>query len=119
MTRFPDGFPEDIKASLIREAMTIAIKEQQKRILRNEDELRHRFDRTTDFGRMFPFDKKSCEESKAEAFQAIEFFREIYDNAEKHFRNIQDERIGEYAKSLGLKAKKPKVVNPKKKERNA
>ena len=64
--RFPDGFPEDIKASLIREAMTIAIKEQQKRILRNEDELHHRFDRTTDFGAVLPFDEKKCKESTSE-----------------------------------------------------
>ena len=105
-SRFPKGLPDQIKVSLIREAMVLAIKDQQKRIVEAENELAHQFDNATTFGKLLEFSEIRERENIGEAYQIIRFYKDIYENATQIFDKMAVDRIVETAKAMGLRPKK-------------
>ncbi len=115
--RFPEelgGLPTDIKASLMREAITFGIKEKQETIIRCETELKYKFDTAfTGIGSVRTYNKESLEVTIAEAYQAIAFYKEVYKNAETLYFKIKEERFSKGVDEFLKTKQKPKVVNPK------
>ena len=117
MTRFPEklgGLPDDVKASLIREAMVLAIKEQQNTIISREADMLYQFDTAFEaIGSLRNYDKASIEQTIAEEKQAINFFKEVYENAESQYFKIKEEKFAKGVDQFLKTKQKPKVVNKK------
>jgi hypothetical protein len=104
------------KANLFKEAFALAIKEQQRIILEQENAIQFGFSKILG-GAVVPNNVEKLRDTINDSKQYIEFYSEMYLNAEEFRMAITDKRYEEFARNQKEHVAKFRKANKSKNER--